>query len=124
MSEKNLDIQGRIRSKAIAFRMPPEEAELLQMYADVSGMTKQDYPISRVLQRDVIVVPNKRMQLYMEESMAYVCKELRRIDVDGGLPADLADATRMLCGIFIGLGKDEEELVAVSEEDLIMGLER
>lgn len=30
----------------------------------------------------------------------------------------------MLRGIFIGLGKDEEELVAVSEEDLIMGLGR
>ena len=70
MSEKNLDVQGRIRSKTIAFRMSPEEAELLQMYADVSGMTKQDYLISRVLQRDVTVVPNKRMQLYMEENMA------------------------------------------------------
>lgn len=40
MSEKNLDAQGRIRSKTIAFRVSPEEAELLQMYADVSGMTK------------------------------------------------------------------------------------
>lgn len=86
MSEKNLDAQGRIRSKTIAFRMSPEEAELLQMYADVSGMTKQDYLISRVFQRDVTVVPNKRMQLYMEESMAYVCKDLRRIDADAAFP--------------------------------------
>ena len=86
MSEKNLDAQGRIRSKTIAFRMSPEEAELLQMYVDVSGMTKQDYLVSRVLQRDVTVVPNKRMQLYMEESMASVCKELRRIDAEAAFP--------------------------------------
>ena len=124
MSERNLDAQGRMRSKTIAFRMSPEEAGLLQMYADVSGMTKQNYLISRVLQRDVTVVPNKRMQLYMEESMAYVCKELKRVDAGGTLPEDLADVARMLCDIFIGLGKDEEELVAVLEEDLIMGLER
>lgn len=68
MSEKNLDPQGRMRNKTVAFRMSPEEADLLQRYADMSGMTKQDYLISRVLQREVTVVPNKRMQLYMEET--------------------------------------------------------
>ena len=74
MSEKSLDPQGRMRSKTIAFRMSPEEADLLQRYADMSGMTKQDYLISRVLQRDVTVIPRKRMQLYMEENMLFVFK--------------------------------------------------
>lgn len=68
MSEKNLDSQGRMRSKTIAFRMSPEEAELLQRFVDMSGKTKQDYLIDRVLQREVTVIPNKRMQLYMEET--------------------------------------------------------
>ena len=39
MSEKNTDKQGRLRSKTIAFRMSPEEAELLQRMTDASGMT-------------------------------------------------------------------------------------
>lgn len=123
MSEKNLDHQGRMRSKTIAFRMSPEEADLLQRYADMSGMTKQDYLISRILQREVTVVPNKRMQLYMEENMLYVFKELRRLDAGQVLPRDLSELVGMLSGIFAALG-GEDEAAAASDDDLIMGLER
>lgn len=123
MSEKNLDPQGRMRSKTVAFRMSPEEADLLQRYADMSGMTKQDYLISRVLQREVTVVPNKCMQLYMEENMLYVFKELRRLDPGQVLPRDLSELVGMLSGIFAALG-GEDEAAAASDDDLIMGLER
>lgn len=123
MSEKNLDPQGRMRSKTIAFRMSPEEADLLQRYADMSGMTKQDYLISRILQREVTVVPNKRMQLYMEENMLYVFNELRRLDAGQVLPRDLSELVGMLSGIFAALG-GEDEAAAASDDDLIMGLER
>lgn len=123
MSEKNLDPQGRMRSKTVAFRMSPEEADLLQRYADMSGMTKQDYLISRVLQREVTVIPNKRMQLYMEENMLYVFKELRRLDAGQVLPQGLSELVRMLAGIFAALG-GEDDAAAASDDDLIMGLER
>ena len=123
MSQKNLDPQGRMRSKTVAFRMSPEEADLLQRYADMSGMTKQDYLISRVLQREVTVIPNKRMQLYMEENMLYVFKELRRLDAGQVLPQDLSELVGMLAGIFAALG-GEDEAAAASDDDLIMGLER
>lgn len=122
MSEKSLDPQGRMRSKTIAFRMSPEEADLLQRYADMSGMTKQDYLISRVLQRDVTVIPRKRMQLYMEENMLYVFKELRRLDAGQVLSHDLSELVRMLAGIFAALGGEDE--AAAASNDLIMGLER
>ena len=123
MSEKNLDPQGRMRSKTVAFRMSPEEADLLQRCADMSGMTKQDYLISRVLQREVTVIPNKRMQLYMEENMLYVFKELRLLDAGQVLPQDLSELVRMLAGIFAALGGEDDAAVA-SDDDLIMGLER
>ena len=123
MSEKNLDSQGRMRSKTIAFRMSPEEAELLQRFVDMSGKTKQDYLIDRVLQRDITVVPNKRMQLYMEENMLHVFKELRRLDAGQVLPHDLSELVGMLAGIFAALG-GEDEAAAASDDDLIMGLER
>ena len=123
MSEKNLVPEGRMRSKTVAFRMSPEEADLLQRYADMSGMTKQDYLISRVLQREVTVIPNKRMQLYMEENMLHVVKELRRLDAEQVLPRDLSELVGMLAGIFAALG-GEDEAAAASDDDLIMGLER
>lgn len=90
MSEKNTISQGRFRSKTIAFRMSPEEAELLQRMADASGMTKQDYLIDRALCREVTVIPNKRMQRYMEEGMSFVYKELRRLENGSYIPEELA----------------------------------
>ena len=46
---KTLDHKGRWRNKTVAFRMSPEEAAQLDIYAKLSGLTKQDYMIRRVL---------------------------------------------------------------------------
>lgn len=49
MSAKNLDNKNRWRSKTIAFRMSPEEAQQLDVKVKLSGLTKQDYLIRRSL---------------------------------------------------------------------------
>ena len=61
MSEKARDGQGRWRSKTIAFRISPEENDLLEEFVRLSGLTKQEYIISRVLGRQITVVPNPRL---------------------------------------------------------------
>lgn len=124
MSAKNTDRQGRHRSKTIAFRMSPEEVELLQCMADASGMTKQDYLIERALCREVTVIPNKRMQRYMEEGLLFVYKELRRIESGGYIPEELADLACMLGDIFAGLGNEVDAEPRQSEADMIMGMVR
>lgn len=124
MSAKNTDKQGRLRSKTVAFRMSPEEADLLQRMAGASGMTKQDYLIERALCREVTVIPNKRMQRYMEEGMLFVYKELRRIESGGDIPGELADLACMLGGIFAGLGREVDEEPRQSEAGMIMGMVR
>ena len=43
MSAKCLDQQGRWRNKVVAFRMSPEEDELLETTVRLSGLTKQEY---------------------------------------------------------------------------------
>lgn len=55
MSAKNRDEYNRWRNKTVAFRMSPEEAKLLDEFVKLSGLNKQDYLISRVLQREVVV---------------------------------------------------------------------
>lgn len=124
MSEKNIDSQGRLRNKTIAFRMSPEEADLLQRMADASGMTKQDYLIDRALCREVTVVPNKRMQRYVEEGMLFVYKELRRLENGSDIPEELADLACMLSDIFAGLGHEIGAEPHQSEADMIMGMVR
>lgn len=46
MSAKNKDMQGRYRSKVIAFRVSPQEDEVLNAKVKLSGLTKQDYLIA------------------------------------------------------------------------------
>ncbi len=58
MSAKNLDKKGRIRNKVIAFRMSPEENELLDRKVLLSGHTKQDYIISCILNKEIAVYGN------------------------------------------------------------------
>lgn len=53
----------------VGFRMSPQEADLLNRMVAVSGLTKQDYITSKVLNREVRVVPNVRAQKRLEENM-------------------------------------------------------
>ena len=76
MSEKARDGQGRWRSKTIAFRISPEENDLLEEFVRLSGLTKQEYIISRVLGRQITVVPNPRVHKALRDKMEQVCIQL------------------------------------------------
>ena len=54
MSAKNLDSKGRFRARTIGFRVSPEEDQLINSAVALSGLTKQDYIVKRLLCRDVV----------------------------------------------------------------------
>ena len=56
--EPNLDPKGRKRNRTVSFRVSGEELELINSIVSVSGMTKQDYIVSRLNERDVVVYGN------------------------------------------------------------------
>ena len=56
--KRNLDGQGRLRSMTIAFRISPEENELVNERVRLSNMTKQDYITLCLLGREIIANPN------------------------------------------------------------------
>ena len=58
MSVKSLDRKGRFRGKIVSFRCSEEENTALDTAVQLSGLTKQDYIISRVLEREITVQPN------------------------------------------------------------------
>ena len=76
MSAKNLDKHNRWRSKTVAFRMSPEEANTLDEFVKLSGLTKQDYLIDRALQRDVKVQGNPRVYKALRNELTSLCDEL------------------------------------------------
>ena len=51
--ERVLDQQGRWRNKVVAFRMSPEEDEVLEAKVKLSGLTKQEYIIRRLTDREI-----------------------------------------------------------------------
>ena len=83
MSAKNLDKHNRWRSKTVAFRMSPEEANTLDEFVRLSGLTKQDYLIDIALQRDVKVQGNPKVYKALRNELTSLCDELKRVETVG-----------------------------------------
>ena len=124
MSEKNLDSYGRQRSKTIAFRMSPEEARLLDQLVAVSGMTKQDYIISKLSDTTMNVVPSSRMQKGLEDGMLLIYRELLRITDGCEESPELAALAEKIGAIFSDLSEKEIAERLPSNENAIIDLER
>lgn len=79
MSAKNMDKKNRWRNKTIGFRMSEEESQELNMLAKLSGLSKQDYIISRVLERKIIVNPNSRIYKALRNELQNVHEQLENL---------------------------------------------
>ena len=77
--ERNLDKQGRWRNKTVSFRMSNEEVKLLDNLVSLSGLTKQDYIIKRLLCKDVVVVGNTRVYKALKNHIEQIFVELKRL---------------------------------------------
>lgn len=124
MSEKNLDAHGRLRSKTIAFRMSKEEAELLDQLVAISGMTKQDYIISKLSDTTVKVVSSSRLQKGLEDGMLLIYRELLRISDADNVSPELTALTEKISTIFADLSEEEIAERLPSDESAIIELER
>ena len=80
MSAKNLDNKGRFRNLTVGFRVSPEENKLINSAVALSGLTKQDYIVKRLLCRDVIVQGNPKVYKALKNQLAEVLTELQRIE--------------------------------------------
>ena len=80
MSAKNRDEHNRWRNKTVAFRMSPEEAKLLDEFVKLSGLNKQDYLISRVLQREIVVQCNPRVYKALRNELTNLTNQLQNVN--------------------------------------------
>ena len=80
MSAKNLDKHNRWRNKAVSFRVSPEEDAQIETAVKLTGLTKQDYIIRRLLCRDVVVQGNPRVYKALKNQMAAIHEELKRLE--------------------------------------------
>ena len=106
MSAKNLDNHNRWRNRQVAFRLSPEEADLLDTYVRLSGLTKQDYITRRLLNRDIVVQGNPRVYKALRDQLAAVLGELRRIEAGGDVGDELLATIRLITVTLDGMKED------------------
>lgn len=103
MSAKARDGQGRWRCKTIGVRISPEENAELDALVALSGMTKQDYCINRMLQRDVVVTGNPRVHKALKSQMEQLCQEFERLCNANEVNAEALHVLEYLAKIYEGL---------------------
>jgi len=99
MTKKNLDDHKRWRNRQVGFRLSPEEAELLDVKVRLSGLTKQDYMIKRLLEKEIVVVGNSRIYRMLKYELEDVLDQLKRIEAGQHLSAELLETIQLIAEI-------------------------
>ena len=108
MSAKNCDEQGRLRSVTVGFRVSSEEGTQLDRLVQLSGLTKQDYILRRLMNRDVVVQENPRVYKALKGQLVAVLEELRRIEAGESVSTELIDIIRFIAGIMNGMKEESK----------------
>ena len=110
MSAKNQDKHGRWRCKTVAFRVTPEENELINRFSALSGMNKQDYIISRLVQRDVVVMGNPRVHKALKRQMEQLILEFQRLTAGTELSEEMVTVLEYLTRIYDGMKTNDTKM--------------
>lgn len=114
----------RERSKTIAFRITPELNEQIDLIVAASGMTKQDYITSKLMDTEVTIVPSTYTYTALRDEMRKVCKQLNRVR-NGCEPSErLLGLCERLADIFLGLRRAETQSEADTEDDMVKKMGR
>jgi len=109
MSAKIYDGQGRWRNKTVAFHVSPEEASQLNIYVKLSGLTKQDYLIRRVLVKEITVNGNPRVYKALRNQLSAVFEELRRLETASAENDELFEIIKFIAEILYGFKNERGE---------------
>ena len=101
--EKKLDAKGRWRNKTTSFMMSPEEREDLDTRVRLSGLTKQEYMVRRLLERDVVVQPSSRIFKALRDQMTEILEELKRIESGESVDDELLATIKTVAETYNGL---------------------
>jgi len=106
MSMKVRDEHGRWRNKTVAFRVSPEEDELIETAVRLSGLTKQDYIVRRLQCLDVVVQGNPRVYKALRNQLAAVLEELLRVASGEQIADELLNTIQLIAATMDGLKED------------------
>ena len=103
MSVKRKDDKNRWRNKTVAFRVSPEENDLINTQVALSGLSKQDYILKRLLCKDIVVQPNPRVYKALKDKLDEVLVELQRISDNNSDNGDLLETIQLINTTLYGM---------------------
>lgn len=106
--ERKLDNRGRWRNKTVAFRVSEEEAKQIDECVRLSGFTKQDYIVRRLMCRDIVVQGNPRVYKALKNQMAELYEELKRIERFSEENEELLYTLQLVAETLNGMKEDED----------------
>ena len=72
MTEKKTDKKGRFRNKIVAVRVSEAESEMINRMVSILGMSKQDYIINKLTNKDIVVEGSIRTFNGIKTQLAYI----------------------------------------------------
>lgn len=99
MSTKNCNSHNRFRDRTIGFRVSSEEDRQINTVLELSGMTKQDYIVSKLLDRTIYVQGNCKVHRAVYDKLNEVLAELQRIGNGDHIDDELMDNIQLITGI-------------------------
>ena len=107
MSHKSRDMHGRWRNITVAFRASEEENRLINEAVALSGLTKQEYIITKLQNRDVVVVGNPRVFKALKTKMNAIYEELNRIKEASEISDRLIETINLVASIYARMIEDK-----------------
>ena len=104
--KKSLDSKGRWRNRLVGFRVSEEEAEMINRMVALSGLSKQDYILRKLLNWQVVVQGNPKVYKALKKELNCVLDELKRLEVCSGQNEELLQTIQI---ISLTLNDMEEE---------------
>ena len=83
--------------------MSPEEDAQLETAVKLSGLTKQDYIIRKLLDKEVVVQGNPRVYKALRDQLAAVLVELRCMEAGNAPDGDMLETIQLIANIMDGM---------------------
>ena len=117
--ERTLDAKGRWRNRTVGFRVSEEEAKMIDRMVALSGFSKQEYILRKLMDWEVTVQGNPRVYKALKNQMQQIYGELKRLEVCSEENEELLQTIQMVAVTLNGM-KEEPDRVELRLSDAFL----
>ena len=108
--ERTWDAKGRWRNWTVGFRVSEEEAKMIDRMVALSGLTKQEYILRKLMGWEVIVQGNPRVYKALKNQMQQIYDELKQLETYSEENEELLQTIRMVAMTLNGMKEEPQHV--------------